>query len=73
MKKTTMCALSMNTIVVRDYIGEMYEEMWRESKKEVTESLEYPQTLAQTSIPYYFLFLKLSYQSLTILLICCVF
>jgi hypothetical protein len=39
----------MNTTVVRDYKREMYEEVWRESRNEVTETdLEYPQALAQS-------------------------
>jgi hypothetical protein len=39
----------MNTTVVRDYKWEMKEEVWRESRNEVTETdLEYPQALAQS-------------------------
>ena len=39
----------MNTRVVNNYKKEMYEDMCKESKKEVTEmELEKPQTVAQS-------------------------
>ena len=37
-EKTTLCTYSMDTTAVRNYKVDMYEEVCRESRKEITES-----------------------------------